>query len=55
MRLYLGVRKLQQGGGSVFLNLPTTWIRSLKIAAGDCVSIELEEDGALRISPSEAA
>ncbi len=54
MRIAFGHRKLQYGGGNVFLNLPTAWVRSVKMMPGDRVSVEVNDEGSLVISPSEA-
>jgi len=50
MQLYLGSRKIQRISNSSFVNLPLVWTKSKGIEKGDKVSIEMLDDGALKIS-----
>ena len=45
----LGERKIQDLGGSKFVNLPMEWVKNRKIERGDTVVISLMTDGSLRI------
>lgn len=48
-------RKIQvSAGGSFFIVLPKEWSKNLKLKKGDRVNVFLEEDGSVRIIPSEA-
>ncbi len=46
------IRRIQKFGKSTLMvSLPAGWVKSMKISSGDSVSIDLMEDGALRIVP----
>lgn len=46
------VRRIQRFGKSTLMvSLPAGWVRSMKLSPGDSVSIDLMEDGSLRIMP----
>ena len=51
MEVEFGKRKIQIIHDSAFVSLPISWIRTHRLQKGDRVSIDLEENGALRISP----
>jgi|GEM_PF-820933 len=44
-------RKLQQVRGSYFIPLPPDWIKSQEMKKSDPVTIELTDDGCLKICP----
>ncbi|MEI6103146.1 MAG: hypothetical protein WCP70_04305 [Methanothrix sp.] len=51
MGLALGSRKIQRINNCSFVNLPLVWTKSKRIEKGDKVSIEMLDDGSLKISP----
>jgi SpoVT / AbrB like domain. len=55
MKLEFGMRKIQAIGDSFFVSIPRPWIRTHKLDQGSRVSVDVAEDGSLKISPPEAA
>ena len=51
MQVKFGSRRLQFINGSAFLNVPRSWVRTLRLQRGDLLVIDLLEDGSLKISP----
>jgi len=49
----LGKRKIQLLGGSMFVNLPKSWIENIGLGKSDLVEVILVTDGSLKIRPSE--
>ncbi len=46
------VRRIQRFGKSTLMvSLPASWVKTMKLSPGDSVSIDLMEDGSLRIVP----
>ncbi len=48
----IGKRRVMQMRGSSFINIPKFWTKYQRIEKGDLVSIVLQEDGSLKISPA---
>lgn len=55
MRVQIGLRRVQRLGDSSFVNLPAIWIKQNGVGKGDRVSIEMLDDGSLKISPMVSA
>ena len=53
MEIKLGLRKLQNIGDSFFVSIPRPWIRTHELEQGDLVSIDMLDDGSLKISHKE--